>query len=1372
MGSTSVLLEEAEASLSAGDWDQAIKKLETLRQQNVRTTEVYSKLTKTMALRGRFLSVLNLYLEWAESALDSDNLEQAEEALGYAFALRPNSLDAHEMGVRIARLGQDQSQRVSRLTELAFLHLESGVPERSLELLSEAIECAPTDQDLPLQLAELYISVGQIQAGIRQYESCLESYFQTGDKERAIRVLRSLKLLKSDDVEVLLHLGQAYLQSEQIDKAELEFRAILKLDLENKEALLQLAKVCQMQGRFRNGILALNKVLQMEPESALAHQQMGELHLASGEKIKALDSLLKAAHLNLDQNNKEKAADVFKAVLFVDHANQSAINGLVGLGLELPEPRTEILEEIESESESAQEPPETEMAASSPEIPEKSKKKKRRALTRKLEFQGKKFKSKAFFKRQGLGESEEPNPEERPALRAGLGLKDQSKPIFKLKRPPEVREEPASEPLPEVEPVPEVVPTPLAEPIPANEDIEDSIPALEDVFEQEPDMAKEDVMEPQEPLPTIVDDIFQFGDLEEAEPQPALEPDSEIEPLGELDFDSIFDDTEETETEMQSSEVQLDDSAAPDLEAESPEELEALDIGSIFEEETWQDFEESVDETSPVPDSKSWGQESSEQEPLEELDFDSIFDDLAPVSKSLEQELTQEAEFVPDGLFPEEGFSDIFEGFDLTTEEALEPVSFEDSDETEPGQIQLEPEPGPSQDVQEDPLEAEELDFEQLRVQEIARLKPATESQEQATDLTELLAGTLPLEEPLSPEEPDQEPVLVEELVSEVEEKSEQLPEVELEPEPIACDMGTLIQELAQTLEITPGDEKTRLRMAETCLSYGLLETAKEQFSTLRKLNPGSVDIVSKLVKTALWMEDYPAVEEGLWQLASLRFDTGDLVHCQERLGDLLSLNPEHKEGRMLMVDVFLLTEQKKLAAWHLGQMAERWLQEEESEHAISALRRLIEISPSTRAQERLGRLYQTQGRVQEALQVYRLLSSHFEEQEEWDEAVKVLEKMVALDPNHAERERLIALYRQTGRGEQAEAQQLVLAKTWRERGEFEKAIAALSEVLRTNPECFEAERDLVAAYLERGELRKAEAHSELLAERFLELKQYEEAVALFEAWVRLAPSSSRSRERLAQFYQLKGDLEGAKLEWILVTETHRGEGDYERAALSLERALELEPSQKEWRLRLAELKLSELRAPLEALPHLRELFCAEPVAGPVSQLYFQILSELALMTELGEALGRLEPGPASETIKHQTMNEIQTRLTAEPENLELRFGWGELCLGLGELDLAIEQFQRLRKEPDYRFHAYRLLGLCFAKKPGFNMLDLAISQFRKGLSLEGQASEDYLLLRYQLAQILREHGRETQALEQLRACSELHSGYEDVEAQIRELEN
>ena len=453
--------------------------------------------------------------------------------------------------------------------------------------------------------------------------------------------------------------------------------------------------------------------------------------------------------------------------------------------------------------------------------------------------------------------------------------------------------------------------------------------------------------------------------------------------------------------------------------------------------------------------------------------------------------------------------------------------------------------------------------------------------------------------------------------------------------------------------------------------------------------------------------------------------------------------------------------------------MVERAVSEQEYELAIRSLKRLHEVSPSDAALEKLGELYQKQHQTEEALEIFRRLrSSHITSKDSTD-AVRLARQVVELEPERTDdREVLIDLLIREGRPSEVTEQRIKLAVLYRDQARVGKAVALLQGVLAEEPDHLDAERLLVELHIQNGSIELAEQHAETLAERFLEQKAYEKAIDLFEYWVGAAPSAPRTRERLAQFYQLNGDLEGAKMEWLVVTESHHAAGDFQRAARSLERALELEPQNNEWRLRLAQLKARELDQVDSALQDFRILFQADPTWRKATVGFLELLMEHNRMTELGEVLQVLERVSPGSNLVDNVVSKLKQKMAAEPDNLVLSFGWGELCLALGMLDLAIEQFQRLRRHEEYQLHSYRLLGLCFSRKKGFNMVELALSQFRRGLDLKGGSARDRLELRYDLAAVLREHGRIEEALEQLNQIAQEEPGYRDVEMLVAELQS
>lgn len=1479
------LLEEVEESISSGQWDQAIKQLEELTQSEARTPEAFSKLAQANAVRGRFLTVLSVYLDWAECAVESEDFAQAERALGYAKSLQPDSLKVHEMAVRIARHNVEPPVLAAKMVELAHLYLEKGGDgERPVSLLKEAIEANPEDESLALQLGEIYISVGQISSGLKIFEDFVEKHADCGDPAKLLEPLKRINLLKADHVESTLKLGRVYLELDQVDKAEEQFRAVLRLDLNNQEALLDLALVCQRKGLFRNGLLALNRVIQLDPELPLTRKRMGQLHLASGNPEEALKEFLEAANLYSKVENTDGMVEAYRDVLRIDSEQYEALNHLRSLSFtaEYNEDLTANLFPVEEE-EKPEAPQQEEAGIEEPEqdatrpalvgpeqvepeqahLPEPEPveavnapgarlglTKKRPALVRKSAL-GPAQPSKPTLRATGLRAKSDPN------LRDGLNRKGQlsgsAKPVLQRFEPQtETLEEPIVEekkvtPQQELIDVPVEVEAPKVEtkPISAQEDPDDStteglfpnsIPSYQQVFEEDPEPEPKPEEKGEESVPILDFDqsedpfktLFTEDNLETEKPE---EPLNLFEPLPTA--------RDEDESIPESNKV------------ETPEEdsifkgFENFDDDTLFQiDEDWLNLDETKDQTTLFPQSEEQEGFLAPEEVLEVPEDTEDSETLFPVEDEAsldwlfeppDVERNEELETRPEALFPTTEFeakpqtensepldalkpleqteveqteeSTLFDWSELEPDEkaTLEPVQEQTSDDqiaitpveallpseettTEPTQENV---PVPVDTVQEtfpseeepfefgwdfedettSPMEDTEekapLNFQDLRDVVIAELAPEEMVSDDTPELMQLLQETLP-----QPAEAPQEP---EEMAEEAPEPILEFEQEELlleEPEPAPpADAASRIEDYRTKLGTFPTDESATLQLADTCLRYGMLEEALRHYRKLQTANPGCLETSARIIKAALWMEDVPTVKEELWKAAKLSFDLGDLKACQDRLGDLLSLDREHGGARQLMVDVFLAGGQEKLAAWHLGQMVERAIADEDFDLAITSLIRLNRVSPSDAALERLGELYQKQNQNSQALGIFRQLRQRYLESDELAAATRLARQVVQLAPRQTEdRVVLLDLLQQQGRDEEILEHKLGLAKLYSEEQRTNQAIELLQGVLQQIPDHLDAERLLVELHLRNSSFELAEQHAESLAERFLQQKAYEKAIGLFEYWVGAAPASPRTRERLAQFYQLNGDLEGAKMEWLLVAESHQAMGDFQRAARSLERALELDPRQSEWRLRLAQLRACELGQTEAALQDFRALFQTDPTWRKATVGYLDLLLEQNAMVELGDVLRSLESVDPGSDLKDNVVSRVKEKMACEPNNLVLAFGWGELCLALGMLDIAIEQFQRLRRHETYQLHSYRLLGLCFSRKKGFNMLELALSQFRRGLALEGGSLEDRLALRYDMANVLREHDRIPEALEQLRQIADELPGYKDVLAQLEEL--
>lgn len=138
--------------------------------------------------------------------------------------------------------------------------------------------------------------------------------------------------------------------------------------------------------------------------------------------------------------------------------------------------------------------------------------------------------------------------------------------------------------------------------------------------------------------------------------------------------------------------------------------------------------------------------------------------------------------------------------------------------------------------------------------------------------------------------------------------------------------------------------------------------------------------------------------------------------------------------------------------------------------------------------------------------------------------------------------------------------------------------------------------------------------------------------------------------------------------------------------------------------------------------------------------------------------------------------NEYQERAAKYPTDRKIRYQLGELAIEDGDLNLAMECFQKAKDEPRLRVRAGQELGRCFASEGWYAE---AIGEFKESIkALAGAEADTELSLRYDLMQSLAKKAKADSNIELAREAMEICSGiarkdisYRDIRDCRRELD-
>ena len=132
MSQATALLADAESSISAGAWDQALEQLENIKQSEPQEPDVYKKLAHVQAVRGKFRSVVATYVELIGVLVGAGQLPEAEKAIHKVLSLNPECIEAREKRIEIEKHRGHTERAVYLARELARLCIEQGDGDRSV----------------------------------------------------------------------------------------------------------------------------------------------------------------------------------------------------------------------------------------------------------------------------------------------------------------------------------------------------------------------------------------------------------------------------------------------------------------------------------------------------------------------------------------------------------------------------------------------------------------------------------------------------------------------------------------------------------------------------------------------------------------------------------------------------------------------------------------------------------------------------------------------------------------------------------------------------------------------------------------------------------------------------------------------------------------------------------------------------------------------------------------------------------------------------------------------------------------------------------------------------------------------------------------
>ncbi len=315
---------KADEAFKKRNWKDAEDSFQRIVARVPEHIEAYLGLYEAQAVLGHFTASVQTLWQAVEMCEQTNQLEKGLEIIARILELKPHHELALQKRVDLLFGNQRNSEAVAFSRDLAQWYLENDNVDTAIRTLLRAFQISHDDLELTLVLAEAYLTNGQMREATGLFRQVIPHFLQAQDWEKATGILRRLSLMDPKEPRNFLETGELFIKMERYQEADQQFRSVLRIDLNHREALLKIAEVSLLRKLFRDASMVYNRLITLSSDDAEAHEGLGMVYKGQGMQADAAKHLLMAGLAFADKDNKDRAHGCFAAVLEIDPANNIA----------------------------------------------------------------------------------------------------------------------------------------------------------------------------------------------------------------------------------------------------------------------------------------------------------------------------------------------------------------------------------------------------------------------------------------------------------------------------------------------------------------------------------------------------------------------------------------------------------------------------------------------------------------------------------------------------------------------------------------------------------------------------------------------------------------------------------------------------------------------------------------------------------------------------------------------------------------------------------------------------------------------------------------------------------------------------------------
>ncbi len=569
-----------------------------------------------------------------------------------------------------------------------------------------------------------------------------------------------------------------------------------------------------------------------------------------------------------------------------------------------------------------------------------------------------------------------------------------------------------------------------------------------------------------------------------------------------------------------------------------------------------------------------------------------------------------------------------------------------------------------------------------------------------------------------------------------------------------------------RALSINPSDRGANLGLSEIYQKQGDYKGALETLRRLLETSPDDVNLLSQYVNALV--------------------ESGDISTAENELRKLVELDPSNVMAKKYLANIYLKQERKE-EAWNLISPSLDQIISFDRNGIISILEELKDVEPAE-CTRKLIVIYKDTGDTDRAFQELVNLGDYYLSSGMTEEAKNCYKEAQVIRPDDQYvKTKLFEIETPSEEGEVIKLKTeekgleeiLQEADIYLKFGVYEEARKRLEPLKVQYPEEPEIHFKLKQLYIETGDKEMAVTECLALREIYRRRGMMEEAEECMKEAISINPDDPRlqvmpevsgaeesiSEERISEEVlgrTVERPSRDEYLEAFTEAEFYEKQGLIEEALKLYRNLHSIFPEDEEITHKIE--NLSRMQKPSE------ERF-AEEVKEEKIPLAEELETELVNLTETllteEETIEDKEPEltDAVMDIFEEFKKGLETQV--KEEDSETHYNLGIAYKEMGLIDDAIKEFQLSRKDPSRYIPSMSMLAICYKEK-GFNKL--AIDTLEEALKGLDRKAEEYLAMKYELADACERDGDTGRALELFMEVYGIDSSFRDIQKRIETL--